>query len=715
MYAEILTNVKVEAVDHTFVYKFDNHQNVQVGMRVLVPFGNQKLEGFVLKIMDKTTSPYKIKNIIEVLDTKPILNKELLELGKYISYKTLAPLIMSYEVMLPIGLKARKKKVEKKYNKYIALGQNPPITENQKKIYNVVKQNKKVLKQDLLKISSYITNKLLEQKVFVEIKEESYRLKDNIKIKPITETLTQEQQEAINQIKLNQFKPYLIHGVTGSGKTLVYIKLIEKIMKQNKEAILLVPEISLTPQVVKIFKQTFGQSVAILHSKLSYGEKYDEWRKIEEKKVKIVIGARSAIFAPFTNLGIIIIDEEHSYTYKQENTPRYHTIDIAIKRAKTYNIPLVLGSATPSIESYTRTKLGIYQLIEMKKRINNNLPKVYLIDMKEEIKTGHRILSQQLENKITEELEKHNQILILLNRRGFSTVFTCQECGYTHKCPNCDIPLTYHKSSNSMKCHYCEHVESKLTVCPVCKSKNINQFGLGTEKLQEYIEDKFSQAKTVRMDIDSTSKKGGHSKIINDFQTEKYNILIGTQMIAKGLDFPKVTLVGIINGDASLNIPDFRSAERTFELLNQAAGRAGRGKQKGEVIIQGFNINHYSIQYAALHDYENFYKKEINIRKKLKYPPFYNLLLIKIQGKNYNYISQESSKIKQYLNNNIHNSLILGPSSANIPKVNNVYFIQIIIKYKNRKDIINQIQFIKQKYMKNNKLMIDIDFNPIKL
>ena len=473
------------------------------------------------------------------------------------------------------------------------------------------------------------------------------------------------------------------------------------------------PEISLTPQVVNIFKKRFGSIIAILHSRLNNGEKYDEWRKIEEKKAKVVIGARSAIFAPFTDLGIIIIDEEHSATYKQENTPKYSAIDIALKRGKTHNCPVVLASATPSVESYTRAKSGIYTLLEMKNRVNNNLPKVYLIDMKNEFKKGNRIFSEDLTNKINERLKKQEQIIILLNRRGFSTVISCKECGFTHKCPNCDIPLTYHKSSNSMKCHYCDYTVPKLTSCPICHSKNINSLGMGTEKLEELLQEKFN-ARVVRMDVDTTRKKGAHEKIIKDFEERKYDILLGTQMIAKGLDFPNVTLVGVINGDSSLNIPDFRSAERTFELLNQIAGRAGRGNIKGEVVIQGFNMNHYSVVCASTHDYQTFYKEEMKIRKALKYPPFYNLTQITISGKNEEEVAKEALKITDYLRGKFPNHIILGPSLSNMPKINNVYYMQVIIKYKNTKELIKDFMFIKNKYSKS-KISVDIDLNPLKM
>ena len=491
------------------------------------------------------------------------------------------------------------------------------------------------------------------------------------------------------------------------------MNIIDNVISFGKEAIVLVPEISLTPQLVNTFKARFGNSIAVLHSRLSDGERYDEWRKIVRKEVNIVIGARSAIFAPLTNIGVIIVDEEHTPTYKQDNNPRYYAIDIALMRAKTHNCPLVLGSATPSLESYTRASMGIYKLLTLTKRVNNNLPKVKLIDMASEIKKGNKIISQELKDRIEETLSKDEQVILLLNRRGYSTTVTCHECGYKVTCPNCDIPLTYHKKTNTMKCHYCDYTTCKPITCPECHSKDINQFGLGTEKLEEEINKMFSNAKVIRMDIDTTSKKGSHTKIFESFKNKEYNILVGTQMISKGLDFEDVTLVGVINGDASLNIPDFRSSERTFSLLNQVEGRAGRGSKIGTVIIQGFNLNHYSIIKASEHDYLGFYEEEMKVRKALKYPPFYNLAMINIISDNFELCNLESNKIATYLKSNVSDAIILGPTSAIIPKINNKYYMQITIKYKHSDNLYQALKFINGKY-KDKKLRVEIDINPIK-
>ena len=717
MYADVLVEINAKGIDQTFTYKIpDTIKNtIKVGVRVQVPFGKQILEGFVLKIKNECNLEYEIKEIIKQIDENPVLNEELLELGIYMSKKYLCNLITCYQTMLPSALKAKNNfVVPKKYVTYIILKKDTiGKNEQQNKILEILRKNKKVKKSELVNISSSSLNTLIKNGYLEEKKEEIYRLNDNTNIVKENINLTNDQKLAIEKINnTNNFKTYLLHGVTGSGKTEVYLNTIEKVLKSKKEAIVLVPEISLTPQLVETFKKRFGSQIAILHSNLSMGEKYDEWRKIERKEVSVVIGARSAIFAPLTNLGIIIIDEEHSSTYKQENNPKYNTIDIAIYRAKRYNIPLVLGSATPLIESYTRAKTGIYELLTLKNKISNVNVKTYLIDMKDEIRHNHSILSRMLEEEIENKLNKNEQILLLLNRRGYTTVSTCKRCGYTHKCKYCDIPLTYHKSSNTMRCHYCGYAEKNLIECPECHSKDINSYGMGTEKLVEYIENKFEKAKVVRMDNDTTSNKGSHEQIIKDFENGKYNILIGTQMISKGLNFKNVSLVGVISGDSSLNIPDFRSGERTFALLNQIIGRAGRFELEGTVIIQGFNINHYSIKKAIENDYEGFYNEELKLRKLLKYSPFYNLSLIKIRNNNYELANTEANKIASYLRNkNYDDVYILGPAPAMIPKINNIYELQIIIKYKKSNIIMKDLEYVNNLY-KNNKVNVDIDMNP---
>lgn len=721
MYADILVELKAKGIDKTFTYLIpDTLKNkVSIGKRVLVPFGKQKLEGFVLNIYNQKDIDYELKEIIEVIDENPVLNKEMLELGKYISKKTLCNLISAYQTMLPAALKAHKDFiVNKKYITYIKLIDYTytPKNDNQKEIIEKLKLSN-LPKSELTKISLSSINTLLKKSVIEEVKEETYRLNDNTLIEDKRVVLNEEQKGVVNEVinNMDKFIPYLLHGVTGSGKTEVYMNIIEEVLKKGKEVIVLVPEISLTPQMVNIFKSRFKNSIAILHSALSDGEKYDEWRKIERKEVSIVIGARSAIFAPFTNIGLIVLDEEHSDTYKQDNNPKYDAIDIAIKRAKTYKCPVILGSATPSVESYTRAKTGIYKLLELKNRINKSMPVVKIIDMKEEIKKGSRILSRELMDLITDRLNKDEQVILLLNRRGYSTTITCKDCGETIKCPNCDIPLTYHKSGNKLNCHYCNYTTYKPKKCPSCNNDSLNSLGMGTEKLEEEINRVINGAKTIRMDIDTTRRKGSHEKIINDFRNKKYNILIGTQMISKGLDFDDVTLVGVINGDATLNIPDYRSGERTYSLLNQVAGRSGRSKKDGKVIIQCFNTDHYSIRCASVHDYLGFYNEDMRIRKKLKYPPYYNLCLIKFVSTDIELLNKETSRVREYLLNNTKDVIILGPSLSAIPKIYNKYYMQIILKYKSINQVYEELKFITNKMKSNSKILIDVDFNPKKI
>ena len=716
MIVEVLVEIKAWKIDKTFSYHVPSalEKEIAIGKRVLVPFQKRELEGFIINILNEVA--YETKDIIKVIDENPVLNEELLELGKYISKKTLCNLISAYETMLPVALKAKKgTTINKRYQTYLEVNSiDIKLTPKQLEIVELIKKHGRVLKSS---IKSSIVSTLIKKNVLKEVYEEVYRLNNEEKVVDQKINLTREQELFFNKIKesVNQFQPFLLFGVTGSGKTLVYIKIIEYVLHFNKEVIVLVPEISLTPQIVSRFKKKFGNLIAILHSGLSAGEKYDEWRKIERGEVKIVIGARSAIFAPFKNLGLIVIDEEHSDSYKQENNPKYSTIDIALWRAKYHNCCVVLGSATPSIESYVRAKNNIYTLLEMKNRYNNNFPDIHLINMRDSIKNGYKIISKELFDAINLRLERHEQTIILLNRRGYATNVTCHDCGYVVKCKYCDIPLTYHKSSNTLRCHYCGYALPLVKTCPVCKSKNIDYFGLGTQRLEEELNHMF-KARIVRMDVDTTSKKGAHEKFIKDFLEQKYDILLGTQMIAKGLDFPNVTLVGVINGDATLNMPDFRSGERTFQLLNQIAGRSGRATKKGEVFIQAFNTDHYSIVLATKNDYETFAREELLIRKTLKYPPFYNLLIIKVLGKNEENVISECNKCVAYLKNNIKESVyVLGPAPAYIPKINNIYYYQITLKYKNTKDIINEMHYLNKIYSNNKLVKIEIDFNPIKI
>lgn len=725
MVCECLVELEHVFIDKTFTYKINKEQLplLKVGMRVVVPFGKQTLEGFVLKIYENkdVSLENKLKEIISIVDTYPILNEELLTLGKYISKTTLCSLMTSYQAMLPKALKAKKKvNMTPKYDTYICINYgmyNNDIKFNasQEKILELLKENKKVKKEVLNKISVSSVNTLLKKNILLEEKEENYRY-NLINEEKIKFNLNEEQQKVYKEIFnfINTNETFLLYGVTGSGKTNVYMKVIEDVIKNNKTAILLVPEISLTPQIIKRFTSYFS-NIAVLHSGLSDGEKYDEWRKINEGKVNIVIGARSAIFAPLKNIGVIIIDEEHSQTYKQENNPRYNAIDIAKERCKYHNCPLILGSATPSLESFARAKKGVYKLLELKNRYNNNtMPKVEIIDMNKEFKKASGYFSNTLIDQIKETLERNEQVILFLNRRGYSSFLTCSSCGYVEKCPNCDISLTYHKSSNMLRCHYCGYATKRKKLCPKCQEE-FKDYGIGTEKVEEELKSLIKDAKIIRMDVDTTTTKNAHGKIINSFLEEKYNILVGTQMIAKGLDFPNVTLVGVLNADIGLNFPDFRSSETTFSLLNQVLGRSGRGNKEGKVLIQTFNPEHYAIAYTKNHDYLGFYNEEMKIRKILKYPPYYYICSIKIISKDYNFASKSSYDVVNYLKQNIKNEIILGPSVCNVFKLNNNYRFQIIIKYKDVNNILEYLTNIEHHYFNKKDIKVEIDFNPLKL
>ena len=725
MVCECLVELEHVFIDKTFTYKINKEQLslLKVGMRVVVPFGKQTLEGFVLKIYENkdVSLENKLKEIISIVDTYPILNEELLTLGKYISKTTLCSLMTSYQAMLPKALKAKKKvNMTPKYDTYISINYNLyedslKLNLSQQKIIELLKENKKIKKEVLNKISSSSVNTLLKKRILNEEQIENYRynLKSEEKIKF---NLNDEQQKVYEEISssINSNETFLLYGVTGSGKTNVYMKIIEEVISIGKTAILLVPEISLTPQIIKRFTSYFS-NIAVLHSGLSDGEKYDEWRKINEGKVNIVIGARSAIFAPLKNIGVIIIDEEHSQTYKQENNPRYNAIDIAKERCKYHNCPLVLGSATPLLESFARAKKGVYKLLELKNRYNNNcMPKVEIIDMNKEFKKASGYFSNTLIDQIKETLERKEQVILFLNRRGYSSFLTCSSCGYVEKCPNCDISLTYHKSSNMLRCHYCGYATKRKKLCPKCQEE-FKDYGIGTEKVEEELKSLIKDAKIIRMDVDTTTTKNAHAKIINSFLEEKYNILVGTQMIAKGLDFPNVTLVGVLNADIGLNFPDFRSSETTFSLLNQVLGRSGRGNKEGKVLIQTFNPEHYAIAYTKNHDYLGFYNEEMKIRKILKYPPYYYICSIKIISKDYNLASKSSYDVVNYLKQNIKNEIILGPSVCNVFKLNNNYRFQIIIKYKDVNNILEYLTNIEHHYFNKKDIKVEIDFNPLKL
>lgn len=724
MYANVIIQYGNKAVDREFTYMVPSNlvDKVKVGHRVKVLFNNREIEGFVLSLTNEYNGEYELREIISLVDIDPIINKEMLYIGNKLCDKILCSKISAYQVMLPKALKASSKNnMNIKNNRYALLNVSLDEVNNyiekcrydgQKKILSEIISNGRILVNS--KNSSLDT--LINKGIIKYEYEEVYRYNVNVSGKYKIVKLNSMQDNVVNSVVLNKYDTYLLYGVTGSGKTEVYMELIDRVLKDGKTAIMLVPEISLTPQIVDRFVTRFGDNVAILHSGLSDSEKYDEYRKITSGKVKIVVGARSAIFAPLNNLGIVIIDEEHTSTYKQDNHPRYHARDVAIMRGEYNNCPVLFGSATPSLESFARAKQGVYKLLTLTQRAGNGrLPNVNIVDMRNEIKHGNFILSKSLIDKINDRLIKKEQVILLLNRRGYSSILTCRDCGSVLKCPNCDISLTYHKTSNTNRCHYCNYSVRNIKICPSCGSNNIKDYGLGTEKLEEELKKLFN-ANVVRMDMDTTSRKGMHEKIISDFGDHKYDILVGTQMIAKGLDFPLVTLVGVINADSSLNVPDFRSAENTFQLLSQVSGRAGRSDLPGEVIIQTYNPDHYSIRYAKNHDYISFYQEEMNNRKTLGYSPYFYITLVNISSKDYEKGFSEANKIGDYLRKNLsEGTRVLGPTMANVFKINNIYHYQCIIKYKRDDKLKIVLREIDNIYKINNNVDVSIDVDPIRV
>ncbi|MGG4198255.1 primosomal protein N' [Peribacillus frigoritolerans] len=577
---------------------------------------------------------------------------------------------------------------------------------------------------ELMNTSSGTVKSLVSKGALAEMDQEVYRdpYENRVFEKSIPFTLTAEQAAALKPIQEkihhDEHDVFLLYGVTGSGKTEVYLQAIASVIEKGKEAIMLVPEISLTPQTVKRFKERFGEQVAVMHSGLSVGEKYDEWRKIHRKEVKVVVGARSAVFAPFESLGLVIIDEEHESSYKQEETPRYHARDVAIERAKSYGCPVILGSATPTLESFARAKKNVYKLLTLSQRMNKNaLPAVDIVDMREELRTGNRsMFSELLFTKLKDRLEKGEQTVLMLNKRGHSSFVMCRSCGLVINCPNCDISLTYHRFNDIMKCHYCGFEEGMPSNCPECESEHIRFFGTGTQKVEEELAKILPEARVIRMDVDTTSKKGSHERLLNAFGEGKADILLGTQMIAKGLDFPNITLVGVLSADTMLHLPDFRSSEKTFQLLTQVSGRAGRHQLPGEVVIQTYTPEHYSIELSALQDYDAFYEREMYLRRQSHYPPYYYVVLITVSHEDLMKTVSVTEKITNYLGSRLNrDSVVLGPVASPISRINNRYRYQCLIKYKREPDLNQHLRTLLEHYQKEtaqNHLQISIDLNP---
>ena len=775
MIAQVLVDVKSKNVNKTYDYFVPEtfRDFIELGARVVVPFGNRKIMGFVLGFSEETEFKKELKSIFKILDLESYLNKELIELAKELSKESNVLLITVLETMLPSALKViYKPKIivnnysnisenlqelfkyqtqiyldsipqelyseinseikkdnlvqsydikEKQRNlskRFVKLTSKPieKITEKQLKVIEYLKEKAEEL-YIILKKQTNISDSViltLEKNGYIEIFEkEVYRnIESKFESNKGTVTLNPIQEEVYNKIikDKNKEKTFLLHGVTGSGKTEIYFKAIENVIEDNKNVLLLVPEIALTPMMISRFKEKFSHLVAALHSGLSSGEKYDEWRRIIRKEAKIVIGARSACFAPLENIGLIIVDECHESSYKQTSGLIYYAIDVLERRSKYHQAPLLLGSATPNIESYARAKKGYYELLEIKERaLNAKMPQIEVVNMLEEFKQGNTSpLSIKLIDEINNRLEKKEQIILLINRRGFANFVICRECGFVFKCPNCDISLTYHEFSHSLKCHYCNHEEKTPHVCSKCGSKELSFMGSGTQRIEKYLYENFPSAKVYRMDNDTTRKKNSHETILNKFSKDG-DILIGTQMIAKGLDFPKVTLVGIIQADSNLFVPDFRAPEKTFQLIMQVSGRSGRRNIEGNVIIQAMNPEHYAIKYACDNDYQGFYLHEMKIRRLARYSPFYYLINIILSGKQIRDIFFAGLEIAKELKRSFDNKIIvLGPAMDQTMRINNKYQATVLIKHRNEEDISEVINQTIDKYIKED-IFISID------
>ena len=741
MIAEIVINRSAKKLNRTFDYGIPKEleELIMIGSAVLVPFGKSEnlVEGYVINIKEKTE--YEVKNIAQI---KHNLTKWQIELAKWMSKRYFCNLSDCIKQMLTPGTKSQKsennvqdKLINVIYLKKIFEKIEDDIetrkikSEKQKKVLQFLKQNDGSTFQEVEMFTggTRAIIKTLEKNGYVEIVEKKIE-RNPLASKNIEKTknleLTEEQENAFNKVKekitAKNYEQFLLYGVTGSGKTEVYLQLIGETLKQDKTAIVLVPEISLTPQMIDRFIARFNKDeIAVLHSKLSIGERYDEWNKIKEGRAKIIIGARSAIFAPTQNVGIIIIDEEHDSSYKSEAVPKYDAKEIARKIAEENNCPLILGSATPDISTYYKAKQGKIQLLELTKRANNSsLPKVEIVDLKMELANGNKsMLSEKLYNGIEKNLKEKRQTILFLNRRGYSTFIMCRECGYTVKCKNCDISMTYHRTENKLKCHYCGYETNVVTICPKCNSKKIRYFGTGTQKLEQEINKLFPNATTIRMDIDTVTKKNSHEEILNKFKNENIDILIGTQMVVKGHHFPNVTLVGVIAADSSLNIDDYRANERTFQILTQVAGRAGRENLDGNVIIQTYNPDNFSILCAKEQNYDNFFNTEIALRKQLNYPPFCDIILIGFNSLSETEIQNSSNEVYEYLRKNLNaqDFKVMKPMPAPIDKIQRKFRWRIIIKgnmtLEANKILNNCLKEIYNKNYKNTKISIDINPN----
>lgn len=729
LYAEIILNSEALEIDRPFTYKIpvELEEKVQVGQIVKVPFGmgNKTSEGFVLSIKaeNEVNISFKVKKISAIITDESIIDEEDIKLINFLREKYLCKYIDAFRLLIPVGImkgaKSKSKKVIVFKSDDLSRIKKP---EGYIEIINFLKENSgKYTKSELINVNSisqYKLNKLIEKGLLVVEEETVFRYNNRTYNIDSEKELTFEQKHVLDEYNNSGNNLFLLKGVTGSGKTEVYMRMVEEVLEKNQSAIVLVPEISLTPQMIERFKGRFGRNVALFHSKLSDGERFDEWFRVKEGKAKLVVGARSAIFLPVKNLGLIIIDEEHENTYKSDQNPKYQTKEVAEFLSEQKGCRVVLGSATPTIESYYRALTGDLKLLELNSRVDGKaMPPMKVIDMRNELRSGNiSLFSRELFRDMQEKLSKGEQIILFLNRRGFSTFVSCRSCGYVFKCEECDISMTYHRSG-LLVCHYCGKTKRAPQKCPKCDSKYVKFFGAGTERVEEEVKKYFKDARVLRMDVDTTRGKDSYEKIYNTFKEGKADILIGTQMISKGLDFKNVTLVGILAADMSINIPDYRAAERTFQIITQVAGRAGRGEKQGKVLIQTYTPEHYSLEYAVNYDYEGFYEEEFTVRALMKYPPFGKILLINGISKKEdllkNFMHKISNVIKPLVEKDVEVD-VLGPIPCLVAKVKENYRWQIVIKGEFESEFAKKIKELLYDENKNvyNDIRISMDINP---
>ncbi len=744
MIAKVILNNKEQNIDKSFDYRVPDFlaEKAVIGMRVKVPFGfhNNLVEGIIIDLPGKSEFE-NLKEIKNLIGTEPVCSPEILKLCLWISEKYFCSLYQAIKLTTPPGLASG---VSEKTVKYanLAISQTEAFEIKAKLRASGAVARARVI-EALLMTDNIPLSKLVKERggsydAIRALEKLGYITVDSERVeraayceekyeKTVAYTPTEEQKRVIDYlnaaIDAGRNEKILLRGVTGSGKTEVFLQSIEKVISKGKNAIMLVPEISLTPQMVQRFVGRFGNKVAVIHSALSQGERFDQWNKIKRGEVRVVVGARSAIFSPLQNIGIIILDEEHENSYKSETSPRYHTIDVAEKIAGDKKTVLLLASATPSVSEYYNANNGKYTLFEMKNRYNEGrLPEVSIVDMRGELfqNKNNSPLSLKLQSEIRKNLENKEKTILFLNRRGYSTFVSCRECGEVINCPDCSIAMTYHKKRETLSCHYCGYTIPNVTSCPACGSKHVKYFGTGTQKIEEELNRLFPTAGVLRMDTDTTSQKGGHEKILDMFKSKDADILLGTQMVTKGLDFHEVTLVGVLAADTALAVDDFRANERSFSLFTQVCGRAGRGEKSGRAIIQTYQPFNATIKYAQNHDYEAFYKNEIIQRKRLNYPPFCDIICIMATGEDLEevktFCEEIGNKIKksEFYGNEIF--AMIGPDAAPIEKIRNNYRYRILLKCKSEEKIHGLLREVYEEHEKSRKnTFLSIDTNPINM